>query len=202
MKRTSIKAGVVYAVKSTCGSPTPIVFLEDGAAGLYGRGNYGRDPYRKFTEDEYTKAKRGSGFSESSLGYAAIKTGWNRNASMPDAAEQMRGIDPATELARFLADEKPSTDGLEFEIVTGLGQIDGLYDEELAAYNARMEAERAAERRKSDERSAISARVGAVVEALSAYGIRAGGAWKGAQVELPVNEAEKLLAILRDRESR
>lgn len=42
MKRSSIKAGVVYAVKSSYGPPSPIVFLEDGAAGLYTRGAYGR----------------------------------------------------------------------------------------------------------------------------------------------------------------
>lgn len=36
MKRNDIKAGVVYAVKSSYGAPSPIVFLEDGVAGLYG----------------------------------------------------------------------------------------------------------------------------------------------------------------------
>ena len=199
MKRTSIKAGVVYAIKTRYGSPSPIVFLEDGAAGLYGRGNYGRDPYRKLDENSYTKAKRGTGFSESSRGYAAIKVSWSGDLKDADAAEQMRAIDPEAELARFLADESPSVSGLAFELVTGLSQIDGLYDEELAAYNARMEAERAADRRKRNESAARTNRITAVIEALSAYGIRAKGAWEGKQVELSVDEAEKLLDLLRDR---
>jgi hypothetical protein len=200
MKRTSIKAGVVYAVRSSYGAPAPIVFLEDGAAGLYGRGNYGRGPYRKLAESSHTKAGRGKGFSESDHGYAVMERSKVGDASDAEAAEQMRAASPEAELARFLADESPSADGLRFAIVTSLSQIGGPYDEELAAYSARVEAEKAAERRKSDARTVLAERITAAIEGLSAYGIRATGAWAAEQVELSVDEAEKLLALLRDRE--
>jgi hypothetical protein len=201
MKRTDIRAGVVYAIKGSYGAPRPIVFLEDGAARLYGKGSYGRGGIRKLDESKYTKAKKGTGFSESDRGYAAIKVAWSSEISAAETAELMRAVDPAAELARFLADERPSAEGLGFDIVTSLSQIGGLYDEELAEYNARIAAKRAAERHLTDERTALAARVGAVVESLSAYGIRAKGAWEGKQVELSVDEAEKLITMLRDRES-
>ena len=198
MKRNDIKAGVVYAIKGSYGPPSPIVFLEDGAAGLYGRRDYGRGPIRQLTENSYTKAKRGSGFSDSARGYAAMQVNGGSRIKDADAAEAMRAADPAAELVRFLADERPSADGLRFAIITSLNQIGGLYDEELAAYR---EAKRAADRRASGERAAIdarAARVTAAVEALSAYCIRAGGD-TGGQVKLSVDEAEKLLDMLRDR---
>ena len=197
MKRSSIKAGVVYAIKSSYGPPSPIVFLEDGAAGLYGRSNYGRGPIRKFDENKHTKAKKGHGLSDSDRGYVAMKVSWALGISNAGAAERMRAIDPEAGLARFLAGESSSIDGVGFDIVTSLGQIDGLYAEELAAYSARLDAERSAGQRKADEQAARAARIAAVIEALSAYGIRAKGAWKGEQVELSVDEAEKLAALLR-----
>jgi hypothetical protein len=196
MKRTDIRAGVVYAIKSSYGAPAPIVFLEDGAAGLYGRGNYGRGAPRKLDEDKYTKARAGKGFSDSDRGYAAIEARRPREITDAAAALLMSEINPQAEMSRFLADERPSEEGLRFVIVTSLTQIGGLYDEELAAYEARKEAERAADQRKSDERGARIARIKAAIEALSAYGIRATGAWGEGQVELSPDEAEKLLALL------
>ena len=200
MKRTDIKAGVVYAIKSSYGPPSPIVFLEDGAAGLYGRSNYGQGPIRKLEENKHTKAKAGRagrGFSDSARGYAAINTSWSSKVSLADMIGQIRSASPDAELARFLAGKQPSVEGAGFEIVTSLGQIDGLYAEELAAYNARIEAEHAASRRKADEQTALAERIGTAVEGLSAYGIRAKGAWKSEQVELSADEAEKLVALLR-----
>lgn len=201
MKRNDIRAGVVYAIKSSYGPPSPIVFLEDGAAGLYSRGNYGRGPYRKLEENSHTKARVGKGFSEASRGYAVMERSAVDDLSHADAAGQMRAANPESELARFLADENPTADGLRFTIVTSLNQISGLYDEELAAYEAQREAERAADRRKRNEATARSERITAAVEALSAHGIRAKGAWEGRQLELSVDEAEKLIALLRNREA-
>lgn len=200
MKRTDIRAGVVYAVKSSYGPPSPIVFLEDGAAGLYGRGGYGRGEIRKLEENSYTKAKRGSGFSDSARGYAALKASWQREFSNADAAQQMSAADPAAELARFLADEKPSAPALEFEIVTSLSQINGLYNEELAAYEAQQQGEREARRRHAEQKAAAAERAVSLKESLSAYGIRVTMATDEGFF-LKLDEADKLLALLRDREA-
>ena len=194
MKRTDIRAGVVYAVKSGYGPPSPIVFLEDGAAGLYSRGDYGRGAPAE-RDPRIWKAQRGSGYGTSDCGYAAMIRSGASGLMYEDAAAAMAAADPGAELARFLADERPSGEGLMFSIVTSLGQISGLYDEELAAYNAAKEAERARERRLSEERAAESARRLGLVEALSAYGIRARDNSAG-KIELSPDEADKLIALL------
>lgn len=199
MKRTDIRAGVVYAVKSSYGPPIPIVFLEDGAAGLYGRGNYGRGAPRKLEESKTMKAKRGRGFSDSTRGYAAIARNGGAGASNAEAAAAMKALDPAAELARFIADEQPSSEILHFRIEPSLNQITGLYDEELAAYEAQREAGRAADRRRQQEKAALAERAGGLQESLSAYGIRVRRATDGT-FELSLDEAGKILALLRNRE--
>jgi hypothetical protein len=167
MKRTDIRAGVVYAVRSSYGPPVPVVFLEDGAAGLYGRDSYGRGPYRRLDGNFY-KATAGKGLGSPARGYAALERNGGSGIPNADAAELLRAADPVAELARFLADGKPSAEGLRFAIVTSLGQIGGPYDEELAAYSAAKDAERERRRRIDEERAAESARRQDIVEALSA----------------------------------
>jgi hypothetical protein len=195
MKRTDIKAGVVYATKSSYGAPAPIVFLEDGAAGLYVRGNYGRGPYRKLAEDKNTKAKGASGYSDSGRGYAAIKISAGGDLNYAEAAERMSTIDPVVELARFLASERPSAEGLGFDIVTSLSQIGGLYAEEKAAYDSMKAAEQEAGQRRREADRAASVRRWNIVDALNALGIGARGNSAG-KIELSLDEAEKLLTLL------
>lgn len=200
MKRTDIRAGVVYAIKSSYGPPSPIIFLEDGAAGLYARGSYGRSEVRKLEETKTTKAKRGSGFSDATRGYAAVAANGGAGAPAAELVAAMKALDPTAELARFVADERPSSEILRFVIEPSLNQIAGLYAEELAAYEAQREAELAADRRKRAEQDAKTSRASDLIEGFSAYGIRARGAFEG-KVELSLDEADKLLALLRDRES-
>lgn len=197
MKRTDIRAGVVYAVKSSYGPPSPIVFLEDGARGLYSRGDYGRGAPAE-RDPRIWKAQRGSGYGKSACGYAAIRPGSARDS---DAAEELGAIDPAAELARFLADQQPAAEGLSFEIVTSLGQISGLYAEELAAY----EGMRAAERRRQAENRTARDRADSITDQLSAFGVDGEAVSKDrshwSHICISVADAEKLIALLRDREA-
>lgn len=192
MKRTDIRAGVVYAIKSSYGPPGAVVFLEDGAAGLYERQPHGAG-VRKLEENRYTKAKRGSGWSETTKGYAAI-------VAPVAALDVLAAINPARELERFLANERPSSDDLEFSIRYTLTDVSGLYAEEKAAYDAKEAADREARRRKDEAARAASARRRSILEALDAYGIGARDNAAG-KIELSLDEADKLIAMLRDRES-
>jgi hypothetical protein len=205
MKRSDIKAGVVYAVKSAYGPPGPIVFLEDGAAGLYQRDHYS-SKVKQLAESKFSKAGRGGAF-ESGRGYAAVV----RDYAAPgpgvkaDPLPAMRALDCAAELERFRAGERPSAAGLRFEIVTSLNQVAGLYDEELAAYEARREAERAANRRKQAENKAARDRADAILDRLNALGVDGEAVSKGREpwshICISVADAEKFLALLRDREA-
>ena len=191
MKRTDIKAGVIYASKNSYGPPGIVVFLEDGAAGLYERQRHGKG-IRKVDENKWTKAKRGSGWSETTKGYAAIAGHWDAKG---EVLGLLSAIDPARELERFLAGEHPSVEGLEFDIRYTLTDISGLYAEEKAAYDAAQAAERAARTRKAEADRAASARRLGVIQALSDYGINAGSNEKG-NITLSPDEAEKLLALI------
>ena len=195
MKRTDIKAGVIYASRSSYGPPGIVVFLEDGAAGLYERQRHGPG-VREVEENKYTKAKRGSEWSETTKGYAAIAT---RRDAEGDALALLGAIDPARELERFKAGEHPSVEGLEFDIRYTLTDISGLYAEEKAAYDAKEAAEQAARRRKAEADRAASARRRGIVEALSTYGITAKDNAAG-KIELSLDEAEKLLDKVRELE--
>ena len=195
MKRTDIKAGVIYASKNSYGPPGIVVFLEDGAAGLYERQRYGGG-IRKVDENKWTKAKRGSGWSETTKGYAAIAGHWDAKG---EVLGLLSAIDPARELERFLAGEHPSVEGLEFDIRYTLTDISGLYAEEKAAYDAKEAAEQAARRRKAEADRAASARRRGIVEALSTYGITAKDNAAG-KIELSLDEAEKLLDKVRELE--
>ena len=195
MKRTDIKAGVIYASKNSYGPPGIVVFLEDGAAGLYERQRHGKG-IRKVGENKWTKAKRGSGWSETTKGYAAIAGHWD---AMGEVLGLLSAIDPARDLERCLAGEHPSVEGLEFDIRYTLTDISGLYAEEKAAYDAKEAAEQAARRRKAEADRAASARRRGIVEALSTYGITAKDNAAG-KIELSLDEAEKLLDKVRELE--
>lgn len=132
MKRTDIKAGVVYAVNSAYGSPTPIVFLQDGASGLFQRERGGG-----YRESGATKASTRYGYSGRGTGYAAIRP--SRSGSFVELPFQARvealyQLDAAAELERFRAGLEPLTAGAQFEVVTSLNKVRGEYKETKAAY--------------------------------------------------------------------
>lgn len=194
MKRTDVEAGVIYAVKNSYGPPGIVVFLEDGAAGLYQRERHGAG-IRQLIENKTTKAKRGQGWSETTRGYAAIEGRWDANKS--EVLDLLAAIDPATELERFKANEQPSVDGLSFEIRYTLTDVSGLYADEKAAYDEAKEAERAADRHRAEQKAAAAERAGDLLESLSAYGIRLVRATDEGFF-LKLGEADKLLALLRE----
>ena len=197
MKRTDIKAGVIYASKSSYGPPGIVVFLEDGAAGLYERQRHGAG-ILKVAENKYTKAQRGSGWSTATRGYAAIVA---RGVTPAEALGLLSTIDPARELEHFKAAGHPSVEGLEFGIRYTLTDISGLYADEKAAYDAKEAAEQAARRRKAEADRAASARRRSIAEALSTYGITAKDNAAG-KIELSLDEAEKVLGKIRLAPSR
>jgi len=190
MKRTSIKAGVVYATK-TAGSPNPVMFLEDGAAGLYSRQRGGG--IHQHEENSYTKARAGQGFSIVSIGYVILKQDWMSAGSQPLALPWQ--VDPAAELERFRAGEKPSVKGLTFDIITSLAKI-APWDEATAENEAREAAQREARAKSAESR----ARIDAAREGLRALGIDTGYSLGSGKIELPVWEVEKLLALLAAKE--
>jgi hypothetical protein len=192
MKRTDIRAGVVYAVKNDRGAPSPIMFLEDRAAGIYSRQRGGG--IRQEQENSYTKAHRASGWSGNSIGYATVVMDWMTAGTNP--APLPWNIDPATELERFRAGEPPSVPGLRFDITTSLAKI-VRWDEAEAENEARQAAEREAAAKSAEAR----ARLDAAREGLRALGIDTGYSFASYKIELPVWEVEKLLAMLRDREA-
>ena len=191
MKRTSIKAGIVYASKSDHGSPSPVMFLEDGAAGIYSRQRGGS--IRQQTETSYTKAHRGRGWSDESIGYAAVVQDWITPGTKP--ALLPWALDPAAELERFRAGGKPSVPGLKFDIITSLGKI-GPWGAAVAEHEARLAAKREAEQKAEAGR----VRAKAAHDGLRALGISARLSFSTHRIELDIWEAEKLLDMLREQE--
>lgn len=191
MKRTDIRAGVVYAIKHDRGAPSPVMFLEDRAAGIYSRQRGGG--IRQRAEDSRTKAHRGHGFSDETIGYAAVVQDWTTPGTSP--AQPPWNLDPAAELEQFRGGGSPSAQGLRFDLITSLGKV-APWDETVAEDEARRAAGQAA-REKSD---AHRARVQAARDGLAEFGIDAGYSFGNAKIELAVWEVEKLLALLRGRE--
>jgi hypothetical protein len=193
MIRKNIKAGVVYARESQYGRPTPIVFLEDGAATLFQLAPYGRGEYRVYA-DQSARARHGRGWSDPSLGYAAM-TG--SDSIGKTAAGLLAEIDPAGELERFKA--KASTPaGLSFTLVTSLNDISRTYAEAIAAYEAKQEADRADREREQAEDAALETRSDAVLAVLASAGIRARFDSRTGSIQMGLDEAEKLAALLTD----
>jgi hypothetical protein len=192
MLRKDIKAGTVYAEVSKYGRPSPVVFLEDGAATVWVQ------PYSMSSDSSYhacgaaEKPKRERGWSGRSQGYAAAR----------GDAEALEGLDTAAELEAFKMRRAPSREGLRFELVYSLGQVSGPYAQAVTEYEARAAAEEAAREQARAEERDHDARLHAVSAGLSEFGIRSRAATSilGADLlGLDVENAERLLALLREK---
>lgn len=188
MKRKDIKAGVVYAETRSYGPPDAVVFLEDGAATVW------RDSadYRKtgpyIACDPQDKAKRGTGWSGRSQGYAAVR----------GTPELLEGLDVAAELEAFKARREPSRDGLWFTLVFSLGKVSGPYAEAVAAYEEEQSREREASRRRAAENDAAIRRLTAAQRAFAEFGIKASSGGTNL-VSIHLDDAERLIALLREK---
>lgn len=192
MKRKNIKAGVIYAVKSSYGgSPSPVVFLEDGAAGLYRRGHDGTR-FVQAAEDKYTKAKKGTGWTETTYGYAAVVR--DGTATLPGGAlGALAAIDASAELERFRTIGRPASGLLRFALITSLARI-ASWDDAVAEYKAA----RAADRKRWDETNARTQRQTAVLAGLQDLGLSVSAREQGA-VGMSLEAAERLLAMLSEK---
>lgn len=199
MKRTDIKAGVVYAKQASAyGRPDPIVFLEDGAVTVYRANEYGDMAY---TALENAKPRRDAVYGPA--GYAVVVPNWK--ASTGDTLTAMRAIDPAAELPHFQSQKRaesgqyvPGNGDLRFGVLVNLGKVTGEYDAMVAAYEAQVTAER--QRRVQADAVAKRARERATAlrAAFDSLGFRAGcGASHGEGVSFSLDVAERLLAALR-----
>lgn len=183
MKRTNIRAGVVYAIKSSYGPPVPVVFLEDGAATVYDK-PIGATGYRAHPEG--TKARAGRGWSESSLGYATVGKYWDVRLS--DALPDLH-LKTASELKSFRDGGKPASSRLEFRLLTSLSRVVP-WDEAVAEYEARTAHDR--QRMKAADQMQI--RRNTAIAALAGLGITAAPGDPGT-VMLTLDEAEKVLRL-------
>lgn len=203
MKRKDIKAGVIYAVKNSYGPPSPIVFLEDGAATLFESQRHVSGLYRALPASDYYKAGSGN-WARSSRGYAAV-TG-NGLCTATEVLAAMREIDPAAELARFQGpkDEcRPASKALSFHLVTTLSRIGGPYDEELAAYETAEQAKRERDEKDRAARRAVRRRADDVRERLGERaGIRSDyvqNAYGKPGVWISLEDAGRLLSLLDEK---
>jgi hypothetical protein len=200
VKRTDIRAGVIYAVKSSYGAPSPIVFLEDGAAGLWTRERYHAEHIRPATYPG-AKARAPKSF-DPPIGYAAVIKSWG-DATPADVLEALSTLDPATELERFRTGARPHSEALGFTILTTLGQIAGPYDEALAEY----EAARKSQREREEEATALQqARRKRVKDAratlAAATGISSGyvqDSYGHDGIFITIEDTERLLALLAEK---
>lgn len=219
MKRTDIKAGVVYAVHSSYGSPKPVVFLQDGAAGLFQHQRGGGAP-RDVTGSRGVKAGKGSFYAPGGTGYAAVvPSRFGDFAEMPykERVQALYSLDIAAELARFKDGKEPLGSGMQFEIITSLTKVRGEYEAESAAYEKKAKDDRAASdardlavRQLHDRARAAAAQLTTQASlwsdeegfdhlGVSATSIRAGQ--RPSLITMPVGDAEllaRLLGRLRD----
>ena len=117
MKRTEIRAGVVYAVRQYReSSPDPVAFLEDAPA-LWqrwdGRWTPADDPHRVLRPREGTRFK-------AAYGYPAVAAG---------NPEALTGLDPAAELERLrLGVTEPRQPGTRWTLITRLATVTGPWE--------------------------------------------------------------------------
>jgi hypothetical protein len=193
MNRKDVRAGVVYAEVSAYGRPSPVVFLEDGAATVWIEpfNNIRRGgPYIACRPSE--KPHREKGWSGRSQGYATVQ----------GPAETLEGLECAAELEAFKAGGRPSREGLRFALIFSLAKISGPYTEAAAAYEANLAAERATRERKDAEDEAYHARLQKAVAGLAAFGVKArpAGAYRERDViGMDIEDAERLIALLREK---
>lgn len=197
MKRTDIRAGVVYAYqRSTYNEPQPIVFLNAPADGvLYCETSH----YRAPGSPAFIKARADSKPHRvqfgSDVGYPVVRLRWDSKD------------DPASLLSVTLADFEAATGsidgGREFAVVVSLAAIAGPWSDVKAARDEQVEADRQLREHERAEADASRARAIDVLTALRARDIepeRISPYGKVESIVLPLEEAEKLLAMLRDRE--
>jgi hypothetical protein len=190
VKRTDIRAGVVYAIKASYGPPSPVVFLEDGAATLFEYVN-GRAGYQ--VAPESARAGRGDGYPAETYGYAAItgQSAYDAGERAQRAAE-MEDIDTADELAAFRGGERPDGEelGQYFTLLTSLNQVCP-WDDAVAAY----EAKRASDQRRMDAADAMTQRRNEIITGLARFGVTAACGNPG-MVTLDLDEAEKVIGLI------
>ena len=194
MKRADIKAGVIYATRSSYGPPAPIMFLEDAAAGIYSRQRDGG--IHQHEENKYTKARKSRGWSDNSIGYAAVVGAGLYAAAEQDEQTLLSSLDPAAELELFRGGQKPSAVALRFTITTSLSQITD-WDDEMARYRARQDADRA----KVAASQAKAARRTALMETLADLGVTSQRSHDPRYIDISLDEADKLVALLQAKEN-
>lgn len=152
MDRADIKAGVIYASHHSYKDgqsedwPRPVVFLEDGAATLYGRWvertAHASARQTGWSTPRAARTRLRGGAAEPGMdgdqqfGYPVVRLSQGETP-FDVALAAMRRMDPAAELRRFLGGRyAPSFEGGYFDFVTDLDSIHGQYDFELAIYRA------------------------------------------------------------------
>lgn len=197
MQRKDIKAGVIYAVKSSYGQPHPVLFLEDGAAGLYTHERYHYERRRPAYEGAKARAARGF---DPVFGYAAVEPadGGHDRDDRDAVLAAMREVDPVAELERFKAGRNPASEILQFAIISNLGKI-APWDDVLAE----RELQRQRDRKRTEEANARMARTRAAIDGLRQHGIAGtrildyGAGGEG--VLIGIADAERLLAMLSEK---
>lgn len=201
MRRAQIKPGTMYARHSNWGAPTPVVLLtsEPHAVNRYGDHARGKAP---------AGARVGRRSYTGTAGYPALISGGapGSTVSWEDRLAALEAADPETELARWLAGEPPSAEGLSFELVTSLAKVNGGYRNEHTAYvKARNEASRARSEaetaRRQGETRAAAALAGLRDATITLTGhADALKAWRSHQssIMLYPEDAELIAGLLRE----
>lgn len=199
MKRSQIRAGVVYGMQRQHGSGTgPVVFLEDAGARVWTERKFGGLAYTPSDE------KPGRDRLYGDRGYAVVRPPYSANAA--EALAALRAVDPAAELARFAAvprnsrEQGPASDLLEFDVLVSLGRVEGEYGEVIARHEAARRAaveRREAADRRSREQSARADDLAAGFKGLGMYAAKDHSALGGVRLAFSLDDAEQLLAALR-----
>ena len=156
--------------------------------------------YRKPGQPQYTKVtfrgakpQTGTGYGSRGIGYAAVEAPWNAETSPQDLLKPT--------LAQFeqTADYQTGISGASFTLVTSLTAITGPYDEVMAAYEARRDADRRKREQDQARRDAVHARAADIISQLARFGaepVSAGTSCAQPHIKLTLDDAEKLLALL------
>lgn len=194
MRKQDIKTGVVYAYqRSASYSPEPVVFLVAPADGdLYlPRDRHNRTGFAFRPAGEGAKPERSRIYGPT--GYAVAKFGYR--ASRADLSALT-----AVTIADFEAATSATgrEDGVEFDVMTTLGQITGVYEDVVAARRAQQQQEQEYRERvrSAEDRDRERARV--LIGAFSKAGIESttGDVFGSRKILLTLDEAEKLAALL------
>jgi hypothetical protein len=187
MKKADIKAGVVYAYqRSDNYSPGPVVFLSTDLYIERGRLHASAAALEKAQAGE----KPGKDYMGRHTGYPAVFRSFDAEGTPEEVIAAML----SATLEGAIADKLPR--GVKSEVVTTLTRIRGPYDEVRAAYLAAQDADRE-RRRQTDEAMRIKRdRAERVVATFKAAGVFA--TYRG-HLELSLENAEKLAALLADR---